>query len=472
MAKVNKSRVTGVHRPKPSTTASKTKGTQQRAPSKKKTASPPTDDQYEAGGSPNKSTPASALSLPDTNAAPSTPKDSAVPPLPKAELASARVLTTPKTPPSLTEQQLILGTDCVARLSEELGKEVTQPSADFQVITSGAQPIILTPSFAIKFIGEVFQAEELEAMDLYRTLGEAVPQWQAVSLTGAETEATLESLTTCAESEKAKYDTIVKKMERLESEQRKKQKNYMDHLPRLKDIQHELQSLDPSGQGDSYSATKALEKCDRLLLSLKNGDSFLLGTRVRGENLGTLLLEEEYNVTLFEDGAKDLNSILFQMGRVAVKDLLTGNSDRLCELKKNPTDDSIDLRVSFNTGNLMLDPSDGISEARMVCIDNGVSLRLSNDEFQSGIDSHFDSLPDMIWARLKEDHFTPDAFSSTQTYQAYQKAHPDCDDEFHSWLRAGISAGLDDLKACDEAQLPDDAPLLKDRLAILQNITP
>ena len=382
------------------------------------------------------------------------------------------MLTTPKTPPSLTEQHLVLDTDCVARLSEERGKEVTQPGAGFQVITSGAQPIILTPSFSIKFVGEFFQAEELEAMDLYRTLGEAVPQWQPVSLTGAGTEAALESLTTCAEREKANYDTIVKKMKPLEAERHKKQKKVMDHLVRLKEIQDELQRLDPSGQGNSYSANKTLGKCGQLLQSLKNGDSFLLGTRVKGENLGTLLLQEEYNATLIEDGAKDLNSILFQMGRVAVKDLLTGNSDRLCEFKKDPTDDSINLRVSFNTGNLMLDPSDGISEARMVCIDNGVSLRLSNDEFQSGIDSHFDSLPDMLWARLKEDHFTPDVFSSTQTYQAYQSDHPDCDDDFCSWLRAGISAGLDDLKACDDRQLPDDAPLLKDRLAIFKSITP
>ena len=216
--------------------------------------------------------------------------------------------------------------------------------------------------------------------------------------------------------------------------------------------------------------SKALEKCDQLLQSLKKGNSFLLGTRVKGENLGDLLLEEKYNATLFKDGAKDLNAMLFQMGRVAVKDLLTGNSDRLCELRKDKKDNTITLRISFNTGNLMLAPNDGISQARMVCIDNGMSLRLSNEEFQSGIDSHFNSLPDKLWERLKMDHFTPEVFSSTKAYQAHQEVHPNCDDEFRSWLREGINAGLSDLKTCNENQLPNDSPLLRDRLAILKKV--
>ena len=180
------------------------------------------------------------------------------------EVASTELLSPPKKPPTFTTPPLLLEADCVTRLSEELSREVADPGADFQVITSGGHPIILTPSYAIKFVGEIFQEEELEAMNIYLALGEAVPQWKTISPSeGAETKATIENLTTCAEREKSTYKTILKKMHPLEAEQAKKQKNVEDHIFRLNDIKDELKSLDPSGQGNSYSVSKALEKCER-----------------------------------------------------------------------------------------------------------------------------------------------------------------------------------------------------------------
>ncbi len=216
MPKTNNGRQTSLQRPKLSNSSNEAASNPTKGLPKQTNVSSGRNDHYEAGQDTPKTPEPTALSLPSASAPSPTSKEGAIPAIPEAEISRAQVLTTTaKTPPLLKDQNLRLDADCITRLSEELGNEVAQPSEDFQIINSGAHPIILTPSFAIKFVGDTFQADELEAMSIYLALGEAAPQWQTVSLEGASTETALGNLKRCAAREKTSYEAIVKKMKPL-----------------------------------------------------------------------------------------------------------------------------------------------------------------------------------------------------------------------------------------------------------------